>query len=96
VEITFVGHTFPDFPAISKDVGSFREIKEYIDRRGGPIVVNYRYIREFTHRLLLLLDEVFSPHRFIREFTKGVEDPWRINAVNHFYLADDGGTSQGD
>ena len=27
-------------------------------------------------------------YRFIREYTKGVEDTWTVNAVNHFKLMD--------
>lgn len=27
-------------------------------------------------------------YRFIREYTKGVEDSWTVNAVNHFKLMD--------
>ena len=27
-------------------------------------------------------------YRFIREFTKGVQDEWTINAINHFRPSD--------
>merc|ERR1712154_616746 len=43
--------------------------KAEIDNRGGPVVSNYR---------------------FIRDMTKGVEDQWTINVVNHFLLQEVG------
>jgi hypothetical protein len=34
-------------------------------------------------------EEFFIPYfRFIRNYTKGVEDSWTINALNYFKLAD--------
>jgi len=80
VEITWVGKVFPNHqhfideqmkkammtgtPSISQSV---RGIKNEIEERGGPLIVNYR---------------------FIRDFTKGVEDSWTINAANHFRVLD--------
>lgn len=29
---------------------------------------------------------VILNYRFVRDFTKGVHDQWRINALNHFHL----------
>ncbi len=60
-----VGHTVPEFSSFSKDVNSPSEVREELERRGGPIVLNYR---------------------FIRDFTKGVEPKWTINALNHFHM----------
>jgi len=70
VEITFVCHSHPVFSEAieSKDderYKNYAEIKAEIDNRGGPIVSNYR---------------------FIRDMTKGVEDQWTVNVVNHFLL----------
>ena len=34
-------------------------------------------------------DKIFiCNYRFIREFTKGVEDQWTVNVINHFKPAD--------
>jgi len=69
VEITFVCHSHPVFSEAAEDDGeryrNYAEIKAEIDNRGGPIVSNYR---------------------FIRDMTKGVEDQWTVNVVNHFLL----------
>lgn len=66
VECTWVGHTFPNYQSVMEECGGDpRKIKEYLSERGGPIILNYR---------------------FIRDYTKGVEDSWTINAVNHFRL----------
>jgi len=69
VEITFVCHSHPVFSeATADDTGRYKnigDIKGEIDNRGGPIVSNYR---------------------FIRDMTKGVEDQWTVNVVNHFLL----------
>ncbi len=65
VEITFVGHAYPDVDELGDTITSISDGVSKIKAGGGPIVVNYR---------------------FIREFTKGVEDQWTINALNHFYL----------
>lgn len=76
VEITWVAH------AMSKEVEdamtehsmevlrpkeSCEKLQEVLDETGGSIILNYR---------------------FIREYTKGVEDSWTVNAVNHFKLMD--------
>ena len=68
VECTWVGHTFPNYQEIMDQCGGDpRKIKQVLNEKGGPIILNYR---------------------FIREYTKGVEDSWTINAVNHFRLND--------
>ena len=63
MEITWVGHSFPNYSELVSRLGNPLEIKKYMDQHGGPMGLNYR---------------------FIKEFTKGVEDSWSINAVNHF------------
>ena len=68
VEITWVGHTFPDYLGVVEECGGNPvSVKRYMDERGGPQILNYR---------------------FIREFTKGVEDDWTINALNHWLIMD--------
>jgi len=72
VEITFVCHSHPVFSEAMEDNERFKnyaEIKAEIDNRGGPVVSNYR---------------------FIRDMTKGVDDQWTINVVNHFLLQEVG------
>ena len=67
-EITWVGQTFPDYMGvIEKCDGNPMEVKKFMDERGGPQILNYR---------------------FIRDYTKGVEDSWTINALNHYMLLD--------
>ena len=65
VEITWVGHSFPDYSEVLEKFKSPLEIKNYMDKQGGPMILNYR---------------------FIKDFTKGVEDTWSINALNHFLI----------
>jgi len=65
VEITWGGHHFPNYVDLVADIKNPIEIKKYMDERGGPMVFNYR---------------------FIKDFTKGVEDSWTINAMNQFFL----------
>ena len=51
VEITFVAHTFPGFKELTSsdsEINGVFDVKKYIEDRGGPIVVNYRFIRELT------------------------------------------------
>ena len=64
VEITWVGHSVPNYPYIVANLKSPTEIKNHVMERGGPLVLNFR---------------------FIKDFTKGVEDSWTINALNYFY-----------
>ena len=64
VECTWVGHSFPDYyQAVEQFKGDPIKIKRHLEECGGPMIMNYR---------------------FIRDYTKGVEDAWTINAVNHF------------
>ena len=65
VEITWVGHSFPDYSGVLEKFKNPLEIKNYMDQQGGPMILNYR---------------------FIKDFTKGVEDTWSINALNHFLI----------
>jgi len=68
VEITWVGHTFKDyFNVVEECGGNPVKIKQFMEEQGGPTVLNYR---------------------FIRDYTKGVEDSWTLNALNHFKLLD--------
>ena len=48
VEITSVFHTFPNFLEVTRDVDSPMDIKRKLDERGGPIILNYRLIKDFT------------------------------------------------
>merc|ERR1719397_456681 len=59
VEITWVGHSFPNYLELVMNSKNPLEIKSYMDEHGGPRGLNYR---------------------FIKDFTKGVEDTWSINA----------------
>ena len=69
LQITWVGQHFPNYLETVEQCGSPLEVKKYMDANGGPQILNYR---------------------FIRDFTKGVDDSWTINALNHFMLLDDG------
>ena len=65
VEITWVGHSFPNYLEVVENCKNPLEIKNHMDQEGGPRILNYR---------------------FIKDFTKGVEDSWSINALNHFFI----------
>ena len=65
VEITWVGHSFPNYIELASTLPNPLALKMKMDDLGGPQILNYR---------------------FIKEFTKGVEDSWSINALNHFFL----------
>ena len=65
VEIMWVGHSFPNYVDVVAEHKNPLEVKKLMDAKGGPMVLNYR---------------------FIKEFTTHVEDTWRINALNHFYI----------
>ncbi len=69
VEISMVGHSFPHFDDMVNGERLIRDVKDKLDKAGGPVIVNYR---------------------FIRDFTKGVEDDWTISALNHFILEEMG------
>jgi hypothetical protein len=69
VEITWAAHCLPDHIrqiGLSADNDPLK-FKELMEESGGPTILNYR---------------------FIRDYTKGVEDGWTINAANHFKLFD--------
>ncbi|XP_054289964.1 m-AAA protease-interacting protein 1, mitochondrial-like [Macrosteles quadrilineatus] len=51
-----------------------RELRE----SGTEIPINIGVQPEFSDKIFVL------NYRFIREFTKGVQDDWTINAINHF------------
>ena len=62
----WVGHAFPNWVDVVAETNkNILEVLKHIDSRGGPIVLNYQFIRELTTK---------------------VEDTWRINAINHFYV----------
>ena len=65
VEITWVGHSFPNYLEVVENCKNPLEIKNHMDQEGGPRILNYR---------------------FIKDFTKGVENTWSINALNHFLI----------
>ena len=67
VEITWCGHSFPDYVDVVARLKNPLDVKKHMDEHGGPMVLNYR---------------------FIKDFTKGVEDSWSINALNQFFLAE--------
>ena len=63
-----MGQHFPNYAEKVQEFGANPlEVKRYMDQHGGPHILNYR---------------------FIKDFTKGVEDSWNINALNHFMLLD--------
>ena len=62
MEITFVGHAMQNFTRFNEELSELGDFKRALEEQGGPIIVNYR---------------------FRREFTKGVEDQWMVNVVNH-------------
>eukprot|EP00095_Tigriopus_kingsejongensis_P007404 maker-scaffold112_size353035-snap-gene-2.31 protein:Tk07404 transcript:maker-scaffold112_size353035-snap-gene-2.31-mRNA-1 annotation:"hypothetical protein L798_02236" len=64
VEITIIAHAFQNFEALAEVSSGALDFKRTMDEQGGPLVVNCR---------------------FIRDFTKGVDDQWTINALNYFY-----------
>ena len=65
VEITWAGHSFPNYADVVSELMLPLDIKKHMDESGGPLVMNYR---------------------FIKDFTKGVDDSWTINAINYFHL----------
>ena len=65
VEITWCGHSFPDYVDVVARLKNPLDVKRHMDEHGGPMVLNYR---------------------FIKNFTKGVEDSWSVNALNQFFL----------
>lgn len=65
VEIMWVGHSFPNYVDVVAKHKNPLEVKKHMDARGGPMVLNYR---------------------FIKDFTRDVEDTWQINALNHFFI----------
>ena len=76
VEITWVAH------AMSK------EVEDAMTEHNMEVLRP----KESCEKLQEVLDETGGStilnYRFIREYTKGVEDSWTVNAVNHFKLMD--------
>jgi hypothetical protein len=68
VECTWVAHAFRNYNDILEEMnGNPMKIKEVMDAEGGPTVMNFR---------------------FIRDFTKNVEDSWTVNALNYYKIMD--------
>ena len=65
VEITYTAHYLPELEQIAENTENFKDLTEVVHKGAGPIVLTYR---------------------FIRNYTKGVEDSWTINALNHACL----------
>jgi len=60
VECTWVGHAYKNFSIEDLERNPRKDFEAFM-KRGGPTVINMR---------------------FIRNYTKDVEDSWTINAVN--------------
>jgi len=68
VECTWVAHAFKNYVEILEDFnGNPMKVKEHMDEVGGPTILNFR---------------------FIRDFTKNVEDSWTVNAMNYFKIVE--------
>lgn len=68
VECTWVGHACKNYlHLIDQTNGNPMELKKQIDLLGGPTILNFR---------------------FIRDYSKNVEDSWTVNALNYFKLYD--------
>ena len=65
VEITYTAHYLPHLESLAERAESYADIKEATTKGTGPIILTYR---------------------FIRNYTKGVEDSWTINGLNHACL----------
>ncbi|RZF44172.1 hypothetical protein LSTR_LSTR003812 [Laodelphax striatellus] len=50
--------------------------------RGDEIPINIGVLPEYQDKIIIM------NYRFIREFTKGVEDEWTVNALNHYRPVD--------
>lgn len=59
-------------------LSGLQELKE----QGITPPINMGIMPEYRERIYIL------NYRFIREFTKGVQDDWTINAINHFKPSD--------
>ncbi|XP_045460938.1 m-AAA protease-interacting protein 1, mitochondrial isoform X2 [Harmonia axyridis] len=51
--------------------------------RGEEIPMNIGVIPEYRNKICV------ANYRFIKEFTKGIQDDWTINSLNHFNPADE-------
>lgn len=59
-------------------LSGLRELQE----QGITPPINMGMMPEYREKIYIL------NYRFIREFTKGVQDEWTINAINHFKPSD--------
>jgi hypothetical protein len=49
VECTWVGHYYQNhYDVVEKCGGNLMKVKEYMDENGGPTIMNYRFIRNYT------------------------------------------------
>lgn len=68
VECTWVGQACRNYlHLIEQTNGNPMELRKQIDLLGGPTILNFR---------------------FIRDYSKNVEDSWTVNALNYFKLYD--------
>uniref|UniRef100_A0A1B6GAU0 Juvenile hormone esterase binding protein n=1 Tax=Cuerna arida TaxID=1464854 RepID=A0A1B6GAU0_9HEMI len=65
------------FVEITMCYHALRGLQELKDS-GANLPVNLGMMPEYQDRLFI------CNYRFIREFTKGVQDDWTVNAINHF------------
>ena len=71
VEIMWVGHSFPNAASVVAEHENSLEVKKHVAARGGAMVLNYQFIKEFTMT--------------IYGYTN-LEETWRIDALNHFNI----------
>ena len=82
VEITYVAHVLTD------DLIDSAENKEDMLRNaiGNQEYKNLRILESDIFLFFNLDYQILVNYRFIRNYTKGVEDSWTINALNHITL----------
>lgn len=69
VECTWVAHAFKNYMDLALEYnGNPMQLKEVMDARGGPTIINLR---------------------FIRDFSKNVEDSWTVNGLNYYKLMEE-------
>ena len=77
VEITFVAYSAPNYFDLSEEPQEiFQELKSRIQ--------DARKIQSGTG--FLFENGQVANYRFVKDFTKGVKDIWRINMANHFTI----------
>lgn len=48
VEITWCGHSFPDYVNVVDRIKDPLDVQQYMDENGGAMVLNYKFIRNFS------------------------------------------------